>query len=459
METPKPDRRGALPQQPVDAARAAARSGESEWAHELTRGAEPEPQPEPALAAPPVAVLFDDGELADVAELLDAAGVQVERIAARDAWRSPELAQRCRLFVAPAFLALSPELPRGWDRAGVTGIVVAPAGSQTLGTAMRRLGFDYLVRRPVHPEALRLLLLQAVYTGRNRRVTPRFACGAEVAWRIGLHRGRGTLTEISSKGCRLLVHEAVEIGARVHIHLDERDAGGRALTLRGRIVRRDRGTSRASGHGASMAVAFEGLSGRVEQRLAELLAERAGGPASVARREGEEPAGEKPEDAPPAPRTLSLSETSTPRPRAPEPGQATLRLERRRGTRGLLQREVVALDAEGGRVVHTLMGTDLSVKGVRVEPHHGLRVGERLRIALYDASADAPVIAPAEVARDDGDRGWMLLFDRLEASVAARIEALVASLPDVESLEPEGSARRVYVGELLLGAELPKTSR
>ena len=44
-------------------------------------------------------------------------------------------------------------------------IVVVNEDSTTLRSRLRSAGFDFLVRRPVHPEALRLLLLRVLYRG------------------------------------------------------------------------------------------------------------------------------------------------------------------------------------------------------------------------------------------------------------------------------------------------------
>ena len=68
---------------------------------------------------------------------------------------------------------------------------------------LRGVGFDYLVRRPIHPGALRLLLLRALYRGPERRVTVRYPIGGEVAYKLGLRRRRATLLEVSLRGCRL----------------------------------------------------------------------------------------------------------------------------------------------------------------------------------------------------------------------------------------------------------------
>src|SRR5262245_18297498 len=62
-------------------------------------------------------------------------------------------------------------------------IVVVQEDSTGLRERLRRSGFDYLIRRPVHPEALRLLLLRSLYRGEERRGEPRVAAGFDVSYR------------------------------------------------------------------------------------------------------------------------------------------------------------------------------------------------------------------------------------------------------------------------------------
>ena len=48
-------------------------------------------------------------------------------------------------------------------RTGPMKIAVVTEDSNTLRSMLRRIGFDLLVRRPVHPYALKLLLARALY--------------------------------------------------------------------------------------------------------------------------------------------------------------------------------------------------------------------------------------------------------------------------------------------------------
>ncbi len=223
----------------------------------------------------PAVVLIDDGELEDLVGTLrelDAEPVRVPGVEADGEWLWPS-----RLLVASARrgLALGPFTSR--DKRGCTTIAVAEDDSRTVQALARRMGFDYLVRRPVHPEALRLLLLRALYGDRERRLEPRLPIGYAVTWRARLRAHDATVAEISPGGCRLLTARRLSPGSRLSVHIPRALAGGLGLRLPGRAVRCER---RAATQGAPwlLGVAFENLSERARRRLDDLLDRYAIGP-------------------------------------------------------------------------------------------------------------------------------------------------------------------------------------
>src|SRR5690606_2714040 len=122
--------------------------------------------------------------------------------------------------------------------------------------------------------------------------------------------------------------------------------------------------------------------------------------------------------------------------------------ERRRHERRLYERRILA---EAASAMHRmLLGRDLSAGGMRVHRHPDLKVGARLRVALYDAAREAPIVVDAVVARDDGARGFGLQFLAVAPEVASRLEQLVAALPPVEPLvDGEAAALGTVVGEIV----------
>ena len=118
------------------------------------------------MARSPAVLLLDDGELDDVQTLLEEIRIPYGRV------RGGAIAQRTpaptRLLVATPRRVEAVALSEAVADALVR-IVVVGEESPSLRAKLREVGFDYLVRRPVHREALRLLLLHCLYTGQERR--------------------------------------------------------------------------------------------------------------------------------------------------------------------------------------------------------------------------------------------------------------------------------------------------
>lgn len=225
----------------------------------------------------PFVLLIDDGELDDIAQLLQELGVCPTRVsgaAASSGWSQPE-----RLLVVSARRALQLGPPGGEHRAGFVKLAVADSPSKTLRTHLERMGFDGLLCRPVHPEALRLVIEEALHGGREQRARARLAAGCEVTWRRGLRRRRGTLAEISTRGCRLLVRTRLH-PSRLSLLLPRGLVGDRELRLSGRVVR----CQRRSADLVCLSVVFDGRESDLRKRLARFLWSLRLGPASLARR-------------------------------------------------------------------------------------------------------------------------------------------------------------------------------
>ena len=367
--------------------------------------------------APPILIL-DDGELDDVAETLERLGESYVRL--RGGAIPEPVPTPTRLLVATArraHLACDPEHTPGAPRA--VRLAVVSEDSNTLRSRLRRLGFDWLIRRPVHPHALRLVLLRALYEGRERRARERLPAGTAVHVRSGLRRRDAVMLDLSSGGCRLLLTNRPTAGARIAVHVPGEACGGRGMTLRARIVRTqclDDGTWSAG-------VTFERLSRDAEARLQRMLKERARGPDALPRAGRPLPGAE-----PVSPGARAAASPASPAPDAPLQASAA---ERRKHPR-VAYRQLVRGEADEAHLA--LVGRDLSAGGMRIAPHPGLREGDRLVLHLYGDSHEEPVPVRGRVARDQGTDGLAIRFDALPRAVAARIEAMVAGLPAVESL-------------------------
>jgi hypothetical protein len=314
-------------------------------------------------------------------------------------------------------------------------IAVLAGDSRTARALVARAGIRRVVRLPVHPAALRLLVLYSLYRGPERRRTPRVGIGAAIRFRSGLRRRSAILIDLSRRGCRLLSSDAVSEGRRISLALPAEIAGGRPLSLMGAVARVAETDARMPGV-ASMVILFEDVSARDLRRLDEIVATHAGSPAtcapdsgvpfadpsawSVGRRAGEDAAPE-----------LQAGEASDERRASPRRGFAD---------------PVIALGDAAARV---LLGRDLSTGGMRVDPHPDLRVGEEQRLALHLGVGPEPLVVSARVERDDGEDGLVLAFHELSAEDRTGLERALSLLPVVEMPDSGEEVGGLVLSELL----------
>ncbi len=452
-------------------------------------------------------LLLDDGELDDVQSILDQAGVSYGRI--RGGAIAPNTPAPSRLLVAT---------PRRVDMVGkpdtgagqsLVRIVVVNEDSPTLRARLRDGGFDYLVRRPVHPEALRLLVLHCVYTGEERRSERRVPVGMDVSFRTGLLPRRATLADLSTRGARLVSRWPLEPGKKITITIPERPVTQRAVSMKGRVLRMSL-DERMGETPYSAAIAFEELSSAAREEVQAILEERACGPVTLrsiddrsdasgelpvlgpqldppetrgddvmrdvsvevdvrldpeSERQYQESQGlrptdtlelpvaeftdeevEEPRDAAADPKT-GVEAVGEAGPITPSPPRETA--ERRDAARGEYRRRVPAF---GDRAMRVLVARDLSMSGMRVERESGLEMGDRLHLAIYGDAEEEPFLVWATVERIDGSDGMYLAFDELHPVLAQQLDGVVASLPAVESLhDEEAEAMGTVVTEILNG--------
>jgi hypothetical protein len=458
------------------------------------------------MAVSPAVLLLDDGELDDVQEILDAARVPYGRV--RGGAIVSKTPPPSRLLVSTPRRIEAVHLPEPGDpeAEGLVRIVVVSEDSTTLRARLREVGFDYLVRRPVHPEALRLLLLHCLYAGEERRAEPRVPVGFEVSFRTGLLPRRATLADLSTRGCRLLSKWALEPGKRITVTIPQRAGVAESIAVKGRVIRMSLDERLGAEGPYSTAVAFEPVSAEVRHELEWILEERARGPATL-RLEGEEvepratPAAPEPpldppetrsddlvrgvsvevdvrldaRDAAPEPEPVAEAQSETPsiaaaesepscvaetEPEGPsvaeeaagmpaedEPTAQTHPDDRRGSRRGAYPRRVPAF---GDRAMRVLVARDLSMGGMRVERDSGLQMGDRLHLAIYGDANEEPFLVWATVTRDDGPDGLALVFDGVHPMIAEQLEKVVTDLPAVESLhDDEARAMGTVITEIL----------
>lgn len=400
-------------------------------------------------------LLVGDLELREAAHLLEELGVAFRWLRGEE--RPAPGAAPVQVLLVSAPRALAWPAPCEFRSLARTRIAVARDTSRTLEKRLRRLGFEQVVQQPVHPEALRELLRGALHRAPERRRRPRLAAGCDVEWRTAWRRSRGTLLEISAGGCRILAPRGPGRWSRTWVKLPAALAGGRGLTLRGRITRAQTRPQGTADERVLIAVTFDERRAEAHARLAEVLDRLAVGPARLRRRRSEprppRPASPRPphangsrsaaigalaletlvagvaEPACEAAAPAALPQpASTPGSEGPDPlpGASSAPLAEASGKSSL--REVLVLDEGADRVLDVLVGRAFSLSELCVEPHPALALGDSVRLALFDPTWREPVMLGATVIRDDGRLGLGLRLQPPNPNVADRLEQLVETL-------------------------------
>lgn len=409
------------------------------------------------MARSPAVLMLDDGELDDIQELLDDIGVAYARIrggAIVDGTPPPT----DLLISTPRRIEAVNQVDGGQDVGNPLRLVVVNEDSNALREQLRRSGFDYLVRRPVHPEALRLLLLRAIYRGDERRSQPRVAVGFDVAYRTGLRSRRAVLADLSIGGCRLISHDALTEGRRIRMNIPDAIETNAPITISGRVLRVDPAEDpEAESLRYSAAVLFEEMDEAAQALVQTLIEDLALGPATlgpaaatsipdpIAGDEALPQADDEADCAMDAAVEVDLEMVTGDD--VAEIGGSSDPAERRGGRRAAYVKTVPAF---GKRALRVLVGRDLSVGGMRIDPLPGLHLGDRLHLAIYGDAGESPFLVWATVHRDDGERGMALSFDSLSDEMAGRLDRLVGALPAVESLhDTEAQAMGTVMSEIL----------
>ena len=180
------------------------------------------------------AVLFQrSGELSEFVDLLDNLGLSIDE--QNGPLPTPkELAGAC-LAIVPGRLLIESNPPNLalWPPT----VAVIDDSSKTLANHLNRLGVAMVIRRPVHPRTLRLLLLHQIYRGPERRANRRVLIGYPIRAGSGLFKSGATLLELSSTGARIELPTTPKIGSKLRVVLGKDLTHGKPLKLEGAVVR------------------------------------------------------------------------------------------------------------------------------------------------------------------------------------------------------------------------------
>ena len=438
------------------------------------------------------------GEFAEFADVLSDLEVPTDTFTGNFP-RPSDLEDAC-LVIAPGSRLLQTGTPdlRCWPRT----FAVIDDASKTLVSQLNRIGVAMVIRRPVHPRALRLLLLHEIYRGPERRDRKRVLIGHPIRIGTGLFKTRATLLELSPTGARAEVANPPRIGSEITILFGKELTRGRPQKLRARVVRCIR--SRNDGKNDQSEIGIRLLDGRKHSDLIKSILDRfamgpapwkaknprrrtgstapahapreVGNPTAISRvpatpTAAQDPTSEIPDPSTALPRPVerkadSPPQSSLPRIHAPateprpasrederdaahaDPGNSS---DRRNEDRVPYEERIVALGEEATRV---LVGRDLSPSGMRIASTPSVAIGDILRVALHGGTETEPLIVLAHALRDDGEAGIVLLFKDLSPLQRERIGKIIAMSPPIHAAredddEQGDSPDSIVVAEML----------
>jgi hypothetical protein len=433
------------------------------------------------------------GELSEFVGLLSELAMPVEERAG--SLPNPAELEGARLVVVSGNRLLESGGPNLnlWPRT----IAVIDDSSKTLVSQLSRVGAAMVIRRPIHPRALRLLLLHEIYRGPERRRRRRILIGNPIRLSSGLFRPHATLMDLSPTGARIELATAPKIGTKIRILLGKDLTMGKPIKLQAKVVRLIQSAEDSKRGEAEIGVAI--LDAKRHARIIKAILNRfALGPASwdaktsageasvsptassastststsASASASAEPTSDPVKRSLPPTRTRSaqppLSETphvdespvSEPEEEpitedfpttTPEPSEEIMLdaeipmssdpsvvgepepEDRRQEMRTPYDQRIVALGEEAARV---LVGRDLSRGGMRIAATSSISVGDVLRVALHSGTQTEPIVVIARALRDDGDDGLVLCFDDLSPSQTERLDEIIdSSMPVHASAE------------------------
>ncbi len=408
-----------------------------------------------------------------------------------------------RLVIATAERLLDSGPPHlsQWPRT----LAVIQNPSKTLSTHLSRIGVTMILHRPVHPRALRLLLLHELYRGPEKRERGRTLIGQSVRVGSGLFGTKGMLIDLAPSSARLQLTKALKLASTLRVQLGRELTQGPPLKLKARVVRCSTLPDQ-SGYEVGLWI----LDARSNQEAIQSILDRfASGPANWGPEptDGQSAVGsavdtDSPDQTPkpltepkkvpalPAPAaarrparsqstkpraqvassrgTRASFEGNAPKPHAPLASSrgtdASLEgdtqeietqdvepTERRTQQRVPYDHRVVALDEEAARV---LLACDLSIGGMRIVSKASLPMGSVLRIAVHSGAETEPLVLMSRVIRDDGPDGIVLAFEKLDPRQREVLEKMIASKGQIcEASDPDSAQSELddslVIGELI----------
>lgn len=388
------------------------------------------------MANHPSVLVLDDGELEDVSALLKELSINHIRVSGFEYRDAEDFPTRLLLTTPPHAMRLGSPHSWGLDfRPDPVRIVFVDRPTEMAYSTLRNCGCHYIVRRPFHPYALRLLVLAALHCGPEKRNHRRVVLGIDVGLLEGLRYRPATLADLSRTGCRLLTSFALRSGKPVNLRIPGSTTAGEPLSLRGLVLRCRRRFNQNQEDCFSAAVQFTSMNPGQAKALERLLAHYADQPISL---EGPAVPAIDLEEAIP---TIDLTDElpcDEVRPRAAGARPATSRTACSSPRPGNIHRyssqlpraprcpfPVPVVTVSGARP-SVIRAKNISVSGMLIEPRHDLNLGQRLDLELYTVNHGYPFQVPATVIRDDRPHGLALRFEHRDRNLTLNLEELVS---------------------------------
>ena len=172
-------------------------------------------------------------ELAEFEPLLVELGLAVEVVTGELPSTAAVAGARLVIVAGQRLAEGRPPAVRSWPRT----LAVVDDGSRTLAAHLSRIGVAMIIRRPIHPRALRLLLIHELYRGPERRGKKRVLIGHPVRAGAGLFKHGATLLELSRSGARLALANPPRIGSLIQFVLGKDLTNGKPIKVQARVVR------------------------------------------------------------------------------------------------------------------------------------------------------------------------------------------------------------------------------
>ena len=209
-------------------------------------------------------------------------------------------------------------------------------------------------------------------------------------------------------------------GKKLSIQIPGEVAEDRGFGVSGEVVRCSSPDARGE---STIAVSFGSQPARISKKLRAAVAAHRSSPAVL-------PAGGAP---PPA----SSESKQNPGPGATQHnGHAISRA---------YERHIAGLGIEAARV---LIGREVSLEGMRVEPHPEVKTGDDLQLGLHLRGRDKPLVVSARVSLDTGEDGLTLEFHNLSAETRGYLQRMVNFLP-IMAMRGDEDDSNIVVGEIL----------